>query len=104
MQLLWEILSGCNLELVLPLIYHPTSVYSNDKGVIDEAIKLKLFDKEELKLFNIVRMHFKVIFILDLIESNNNKIRECFYEISEQECTRDYKWLRVVLSVKYFKL
>ena len=66
-------LSEYNLELVLPSIYNPTSVYSNDKGFIDEVIKLKLFDKEELKLFNIVRIHFKVIFILDLTFSVCNK-------------------------------
>ena len=76
-------LSGYNLELLLLSIYYLTSIYSNDKGVIDKVIKLKLFDKEELKLFNIVRVHFKVIFISDLIESNNNKIRDCFYGTSK---------------------
>ena len=76
-------LSEYNLELVLLLIYHLNSAYSNDKEVIDKAKKLKLFDKEELKLFNIVRIHFKVIFISDLIRSNNSKIRDCFYRISE---------------------
>ena len=76
-------LSGYNLELVLSSIYHPTSIYSNNKGVIDEVIKLKLFDKKELKLFNIVRMYFKVIFISNLMGSSNNKIRDCFYETSE---------------------
>ena len=83
MQLLWEMLSEYNLELVLLLIHHLTSVYSNNKGVIDEAIKLKLFNKEELKLFNIARMYFKVIFISDLTGSNNNKIRDYFHGVSE---------------------
>ena len=77
-------LSGYNLELVLPSIYHLTSVYSNDKEVIDGAIKLKLFDKEELKQLNIVRIYFKVIFISDLMGSNNNKIRDSFYKTREQ--------------------
>ena len=97
-------LLGYNLELVLPSIHHPTSIYSNDEGVINKVIKLKLVDKEELKLFNIVRIYFKVIFILDLIGSNNNKIRDFFYETREKVYISSYKWPRVVPSMKCFKL
>ena len=72
-----------NLRLVIPSIHHPISVYSNDKGIIDKVLRLKLFNRDKLKLFNITRIHFKVIFILDLTSSSNNKIREYYYDKKE---------------------
>ena len=86
-----QMLLGYNLRLVLPSIHHPISVHSNNKGIIDEVLRLKLFNRDKLKLFNITRIYFKVIFISDLTSSSNNEIRECYYNIMEQECKRSYK-------------
>ena len=51
-QSVWEHLDYYNLKLVFPHKYYPSSFFINDQGIIETALKLKLFDKEQLRLLN----------------------------------------------------
>ena len=54
------------LKIILPLVHYLVSLLINDKGIMDKVLKLRLFDKEELYLFNFTRILYKVTFLLDL--------------------------------------
>ena len=53
---LLALLSESNLQLILPSIYYPIIPYGNDKSIIEEVIRIKLFDKDELYHFNTMRV------------------------------------------------
>ena len=60
------------------MIHHPITKIMNDKTIIDIAINLKYFLKESIQLINLVRMRLNIIFILDLLKYNTNRVKECF--------------------------
>ena len=48
LQYLWKLLDTIELNLCFPNIDHLSSPYSNNKTIIEVAIHLKLFNKNEL--------------------------------------------------------
>ena len=79
------------LKIVLPSVHHPVSLLTNDKGIIDEVLKLGIFDKEELYLFNLVRIYYKETFLSDLTNRATLCITYQFLEEKELPCPREYK-------------
>jgi len=71
---------------------------------MDEVLKLGIFNKEELYLFNLERIHYKVIFLSDLTNRAISYITYQFLEEKELLYPREYKWPLVVPSKKLFKL
>lgn len=92
------------LKIILPLVHYLVSLLTNDKGIMDEALELGILNKEELYLFNLERIHYKVIFLSDLTNRAISYITYQFLEEKELPCPRECKWPLVVLSKKLFKL
>ena len=55
-----------NIKLILPNIYYLVSKFFNNRSIIEYTIQLKLFSNKQLGIINIVRLFFKVVFLLDL--------------------------------------
>jgi len=92
------------LKIILPSVYHLVSHLTNDKGIIDKVLKLDIFNKEDLYLFNLARIHYKAIFLSDLTNKAILCITYQFLEEKELLCPREYKWPLVVPLKKLFKL
>ena len=92
------------LDFVLPSAHHPVSPLTSDKGIMDEALKLSLFEKEELCLFNLARFCCKEIFLSDLTNGSTSCVTHQFLEEKELPSPREHKWPSVAPSKKSFNL
>ena len=79
------------VKLILLLGYHPILTFPNDRGIIEEALYLKSFLTKQLKMINLTRLYFKVVFLSDLMIAKLNYINLCYYQDNLVEVTSSYK-------------
>ena len=100
-------LCEADLKICLPKIHYPSSCHRNDITIIEKALSLKIFNKTELYHFNILWVHLQIIFVLDLLQPNTNKIKLCFWTGSwDQSISTKYKWPSVIpapIAITLFK-
>jgi hypothetical protein len=79
--------------------------YINDKIVIIEVINLHLFNQEQLYFINLVRINLQMIFLLELVEQNSNRIKSCYLVVIRDKNSQSlYKWPKIIPPIKAKKI
>lgn len=91
-KLLWEFVIGQNIQIKSPKRLIPNQIRVNDTVIINEFIR-HIFDEVDLVRLNQVRNHFKVLYMSDITEGNDKRIKTSIFN-GVQDCTTtsNYGW------------
>lgn len=97
---LWEFYSMCKLLPHLPHFTMPQAAVPSNISIIDTAIRSRCFSVEQLQQLKLVRIHFQVYFLSDLVRPGSTRALDCCMDGEEDTWTySSYAWPRVVSSV-----